>query len=176
VNLLEYPAKKCWTVAGVLIHDGRVLLIKHAKLGIWLNPGGHIEDGEVPHQAAEREFWEETGLKVTTVSVPPVLKSRGEAQFLPHPFSTNLHWVCEENYQKRMADPKHYQPSAKWKRGCEQHINFIFLMKLVGQAKITQNLEETTDIKWFTAAEVEAKTDILPDVKAEIKRAFELTT
>ena len=44
--------------------DGKVLLIKHKKLGIWLCPGGHLESGELLHQAAEREFWEETGIKV----------------------------------------------------------------------------------------------------------------
>lgn len=44
-----------------------ILLVKHRKLGIWLQPGGHIEqesDGTVL-AAALREVWEETGLRTT---------------------------------------------------------------------------------------------------------------
>jgi HAD superfamily hydrolase (TIGR01509 family) len=40
---------------------GTVLLV-HKKLGIWVQPGGHIEAGEAPGDAALRETTEETGL------------------------------------------------------------------------------------------------------------------
>jgi 8-oxo-dGTP pyrophosphatase MutT (NUDIX family) len=41
----------------------RVLLISHPTLGIWLQPGGHIErDDPSPGVAARREVLEETGL------------------------------------------------------------------------------------------------------------------
>ncbi len=39
-----------------------MLVVKHGKLGRWLQPGGHIEPGENPIQAALREVSEETGL------------------------------------------------------------------------------------------------------------------
>lgn len=39
-----------------------VLLHKHRRLGIWLQPGGHLEEGETPEEAARREALEETGL------------------------------------------------------------------------------------------------------------------
>lgn len=42
--------------------SGRVLLHRHRILGIWLQPGGHIEDGETPEDAAVRETVEETGI------------------------------------------------------------------------------------------------------------------
>lgn len=41
---------------------GRVLLHRHRILGIWLQPGGHIEGGETPEDAAVRETVEETGI------------------------------------------------------------------------------------------------------------------
>lgn len=42
--------------------DGRVLLHRHKRLGIWLQPGGHLDPGEDPATAAVRETAEETGL------------------------------------------------------------------------------------------------------------------
>jgi 8-oxo-dGTP pyrophosphatase MutT (NUDIX family) len=42
-----------------------VILHKHRRLGLWLQPGGHVEIGETPAQAAVREATEETGLDVT---------------------------------------------------------------------------------------------------------------
>jgi 8-oxo-dGTP pyrophosphatase MutT (NUDIX family) len=43
-------------------HKGRVLLIKHRRLGLWLPPGGECLPGETPQEAAARELLEETGL------------------------------------------------------------------------------------------------------------------
>ena len=42
----------------------KLLLIKRSDLPIWVLPGGGIEEGEDPKEAAVREVWEETGLKV----------------------------------------------------------------------------------------------------------------
>jgi len=53
-----------FTVAVFVVHEGKVLLHRHRKLGMWLPPGGHIEDGELPDEAAVREVFEETGLVV----------------------------------------------------------------------------------------------------------------
>ena len=46
----------------VLLEDRRILLVHHRKLGVWLYPGGHIESGETPDEAALRELKEETGV------------------------------------------------------------------------------------------------------------------
>jgi 8-oxo-dGTP pyrophosphatase MutT (NUDIX family) len=42
---------------------GGVLLHRHRRLGLWLQPGGHLEPGETPWAAARRESEEETGLR-----------------------------------------------------------------------------------------------------------------
>ena len=47
----------------------RLLLGLHADRGIWVLPGGLIEPGEVPADAAMRETWEETGLEVELTGV-----------------------------------------------------------------------------------------------------------
>lgn len=40
------------------------VLHRHRRLGTWLQPGGHLEAGETPWQAALREAREETGLEL----------------------------------------------------------------------------------------------------------------
>jgi 8-oxo-dGTP pyrophosphatase MutT (NUDIX family) len=58
------------TAAGVVLDDdGSVLLGRRADSGAWALPGGIIEPGEEPADAAVREIFEETGV----VTVPEVL-------------------------------------------------------------------------------------------------------
>ncbi|MGZ8513190.1 MAG: NUDIX domain-containing protein, partial [Candidatus Limnocylindria bacterium] len=53
--------------AHVLVEDdeGRILVVRSTYMGPgWMLPGGRVERGETPHEAAERETQEETGLEV----------------------------------------------------------------------------------------------------------------
>ena len=56
-----------FTVAVFVVWESKVLLHLHKKLGMWLPPGGHIEEDELPDEAAVREVLEETGLRVELV-------------------------------------------------------------------------------------------------------------
>jgi ADP-ribose pyrophosphatase YjhB (NUDIX family) len=47
------------------------VLHRHKRLGLWLQPGGHIDAGELPWDGARREALEETGLTVSPVAVEP---------------------------------------------------------------------------------------------------------
>ena len=49
------------TGSAVVIGPRGVLLHLHKRLGLWLQPGGHIDEGETPEEAALREVREETG-------------------------------------------------------------------------------------------------------------------
>jgi 8-oxo-dGTP pyrophosphatase MutT (NUDIX family) len=60
-------AGRHFTVAVFVVWEEKVLLHRHRKLGMWLPPGGHIEEGELPDEAAVREVWEETGVRVELV-------------------------------------------------------------------------------------------------------------
>jgi len=44
--------------------DGDILLVDHAKAGLWLPPGGHVDPDEHPADTAHREAHEELGVKV----------------------------------------------------------------------------------------------------------------
>lgn len=57
----------CASVFIINPHNKKILLVKHKKFGKWVQPGGHIEHGETPEEAAIREVYEETGLKVKII-------------------------------------------------------------------------------------------------------------
>ena len=175
-NLQQFQAKICLTASGCFIHDGKVLLIKHTKLGLWLNPGGHLEANEAPHQAAEREFFEETGIRTKAVLLYGA-EAKGESQNVPSPFATNLHWVSKENYWGRVqaAGKAETVKQKVWERGCEQHLNMCFLVEPVGSIEY-QMSPESTDIRWFSKEDLAAlsPTEIPGDVLSEIEIAREL--
>jgi 8-oxo-dGTP pyrophosphatase MutT (NUDIX family) len=61
------------TGSGVVVGPRGTILVKHRRLHRWMQPGGHIEPGETPEEAAVRECIEETGLPVAHPSEGPVL-------------------------------------------------------------------------------------------------------
>jgi 8-oxo-dGTP pyrophosphatase MutT (NUDIX family) len=50
------------TASAVVVGRRGTVLHRHRLLGRWLQPGGHLEAGESPPEAAMREVAEETGL------------------------------------------------------------------------------------------------------------------
>ncbi|HXZ11015.1 MAG TPA: NUDIX hydrolase [Candidatus Sulfotelmatobacter sp.] len=63
----EYPARPVVGVGGVVIAEGRVLLIRRGSApleGQWSIPGGMLEVGETIAEGVQRELAEETGLEV----------------------------------------------------------------------------------------------------------------
>lgn len=48
--------------------DGRFAIHWHEKVKKWLPPGGHIEEDELPHDAAIREVEEELGIGAALVT------------------------------------------------------------------------------------------------------------
>lgn len=63
----RYPQAPRVAVGALVVKAGAVLLVKRGKApsnGKWAIPGGSVELGETLQQAAEREVFEETGIRI----------------------------------------------------------------------------------------------------------------
>ena len=122
------------TALGVICHirdEGRVLLQLRADgafgAGFWNGPGGHVEEGESPLEAAIREVEEEAGLVVRDLLEHGVLTFYfGEAEepkYMVHVFSTErfegdvrasaegrLEWFPEDGvpYDRMFPDDRYW--------------------------------------------------------------------
>jgi len=69
--------------AVILLKDNKVALIERYRAGLhyFTFPGGHIELGETPEQAAMREAWEELGLQIVICRLVAVAEWQGQAQY-----------------------------------------------------------------------------------------------
>jgi 8-oxo-dGTP diphosphatase len=68
----EYPERPVVGVGGVIIENGRALLIRRGSeplRGEWSIPGGTLELGESLQQGVARELLEETGLEVRVLEL-----------------------------------------------------------------------------------------------------------
>jgi len=74
------------TGSAIVVGPRGTVLHWHKRLGGWLQPGGHVDAGETPWEAALREAHEETGL--------PVRHPEGGAQLVHldvHPAGPHVH-------------------------------------------------------------------------------------
>ncbi len=143
---------KDFVVTAIIVKEQSVLLVKHRKLGLWLPIGGHIDEGEDPIQALEREIAEESGVSVELVAEKHSDAEWGEVRALPVPAQLQVEYI----------DGKH------------EHIDLIYFAKyLEGKARLAEG--EHHDIKWFSIDEIESdKTGFISqDVKFLARKAVE---
>ena len=59
------------TGSALVVSRRGIVLHRHRRLRLWLQPGGHVDPGEAPADTAVRETREETGLLARHAASPP---------------------------------------------------------------------------------------------------------
>ena len=144
-----------FTVATFVVHGDRVLMVRHRKLQLWLPPGGHINENELPDEAAVREVLEETGLTCELVG------EVGLAVEYPRQL------IRPEGIQLEDITPGH------------QHIDLIYFARLKGAigaaAPRPVTSHESEEAGWYTLDELDAL-PVPADVRAWAERAIARVT
>lgn len=141
------PLEREFTVAVFVVRDDSVLLLFHRKLQKWLPPGGHIDLPELPDEAAQRETWEETGLRVRLV----------DRNRLPVDYPPQL--ARPAGIQVEDIGPGH------------QHIDLIyFAVPDPADQVIRENLVECEQCGWFSAEDI-TRMNVPEDVRRWAERA-----
>jgi 8-oxo-dGTP diphosphatase len=130
----------------------RVLLVHHRKLGVWLQPGGHIEPGENPLEAAIREVSEEAGIDLSKSLAAPLRYDR-MASALPLP-----KYLLEERILAHGAEPEHF------------HIDHIYVVEVPHQSP-RRSERESHDIGWFSLEQI-SDLPMLDNTRIILKQEF----
>jgi ADP-ribose pyrophosphatase YjhB (NUDIX family) len=140
------------TVEVFVVNNGKVLLRKHDKYGMWLSVGGHLEPNEDPNEAAIREVKEEVGLDVDLISTFVVLDYEKEKyKHLIPPAYMNRHSINE----------------------IHEHITMIFFAKTKNTELKQGTKEISPELKWFNLNELENLNEgITRSVKEYAKNAL----
>ena len=120
--------KNHFVATGYVVRDGKTLLLFHKKLQMWLPPGGHIDEGELPEEACRREIREETGLEVEILS----------PKRAPDPADGKVEYLHIPNHVQLENIPNH-----------PQHIDLIYFCRAKdGTAVIAPNEHE--EMRWHS--------------------------
>lgn len=136
-------------VGAYLVDNGKVLLIHHNKLNLWLPVGGHIEKNETPDEAVLREAKEEVGLDVEFISADSTPFCGSMKKKLAVPFHVNVHSV-----------------------GDHDHCCLFYVCK-VKSNNVVLAKREVKGYGWFSEAELE-KPHIPEDVRKIAKTALKI--
>lgn len=104
----EYPERPVVGVGGIVIENGRALLIRRGTeplLGQWSIPGGTLELGESLKSGVARELLEETGLEVRVLDLIEVFDRiyAGEAHGGGTPRHPRFHYVIVDYLCERVS-------------------------------------------------------------------------
>jgi 8-oxo-dGTP pyrophosphatase MutT (NUDIX family) len=120
-----------FTVALLVVHNGKILLIHHRNLNKWLPLGGHIELDEDPEAAALREAKEESGLEVELLGERPPTTEPGTRALIAPRF-LDIHRINDTH----------------------NHIGMMYLAR-PKNGTLTLSASEHHDIRWCSAADLD---------------------
>lgn len=109
----EFPERPVVGVGGVVIENGRVLLIRRGSeplKGQWSIPGGTLELGESLYEGVVRELREETGLDVRVLELIEVFDRifpNNDAPSTERPLKPRYHFVIVDDLCEKIGGEAH---------------------------------------------------------------------
>lgn len=138
--------------SGIFVKDEKILLVHHNGFDKWVFPGGHIDDEETPAQSAEREFLEETNVKVEAISaVPPAFAGDDNDTPIPLPFYMGL---AREGFDSPRV------------------IYYYYVKPVEDNWEISHQKEELYGINWFSKEDLQA-VETFDQVRALARHAID---
>jgi dCTP deaminase len=128
-----------------VVKDEKVLLTWNKKVNKFIPVGGHIENGELPHECAIREAKEESGFDIEILNAREMIHSN-----LPQ----NL------DMQVDVIKPDHH------------HINISFIGK-IKSGEMLKESDEQTELKWFSKEEIINHPEIFDNTREKALKAIE---
>ena len=136
-----------------------VLLVKHNGLGVWLPPGGHVDEGELPHVAALREALEETNMQdILLLDVKAGdLQLRSEEGQRQLRFRPETGWeegflepfaLVEERIPETVKDVEHF------------HVDYVYVGQLRSLQEARALMTEVSDAQW-----VELRSEVIDELE-----------
>lgn len=116
-----------------VIDGNHILLGHHRKAGLWLPPGGHVDPGETPIQAAQREISEELGAALPLTYPHPVMATRTTTIGAAPPHDDVTFWYVFQGNRNGSCsgDPREFH-AVKWfnpdacPRDCDPKMHRLF--------------------------------------------------
>lgn len=108
----NHPEKQFTVTVYIFNPEGKILLIKHPKLGVWMPPGGHLESDETPTEGASRELSEEVGLDLTFPE-----EDMGSATLIRSPDYTLVEDLGDHNHIDLIYIVEHEEFKPKLEKG-----------------------------------------------------------
>lgn len=133
--------------------EGRTLLLWHGKLLRWMPPGGHVDENELPEDAAVRECKEETGLDIEILEEEnPDLygANRAEGRMMKRPAAMLLEEI-----------PAYPGSTTKPPQPAHQHMDCIYRARLKDPSQPIVLEHPDAVVRWFAKDEVRS----LPDAE-----------
>jgi 8-oxo-dGTP pyrophosphatase MutT (NUDIX family) len=136
-----------FTATAFVYWQGKTLLHKHKKLGLWLPCGGHIDAHELPDNAAIREVYEESGVEIELVGERAL--SIHEPRQLVRPRGLQLEFIQEGH----------------------EHIDLIYFARPI-KTYLGYLREDDPTLGWYSARDLETM-DVTEEIKAWTTLVFQ---
>ena len=142
LQIAKNMRERQYSATTYIVSKKGVLLHKHQKLGLILPVGGHIEENELPDEAAIREVLEETNLIVDLIAPDHSLNLESSGKTVHSPFHILLQDL-----------------------GDHDHIDLVYYAYCMDPEDLVPE-NKGMEYRWYTKKDLKESRDIQDDVKS----------